>query len=162
MKARSINYSKARQYGDPSLPFVVKGITVHNTNSIYSAAMIYAEMQESKSTAGCHYLVDEDEVIQVLPLTQNAWHTGKGYDFGNLYTIAIEICRSQMHWDVYKKAQDRAVNLILDLMKEYNLTPDNIYFHSDFNPRTTCPHLIKEVYGTKKEWIRKEIEPRWH
>lgn len=124
--------------------------------------MLYSEMQKSKSTAGCHFLVDEDEVIQVLPLTQNAWHTGKGYDFGNLYTIAIEICRSQMHWDVYKKAQDRAVNLILDLMKEYNLTPDNIYFHSDFNPRTTCPHLIKEVYGTKKEWIRKEIEPRWH
>lgn len=162
MKAKSINYSKARQYGDPSLSFKVKGITVHNTNSIYSAAMLYSEMQESKSTAGCHYLVDEDEVIQVLPLTQNAWHTGKGYDFGNLYTIAIEICRSQMDWSIYKKAQDRAIGLMLEIMRLYDLDLSNIYFHSDFNPRTTCPHRIKEVYGTKAEWIRKELEPIWH
>lgn len=161
MNQKSINYLKARQFGDPSIPFVVKGITLHNTNSDKSAQELYRLLQESKQTNACHYLVDESEVVQVLPLTQNAWHTGKGYDMGNLYTIAIEICRSQSSESTYLRAQDRAIDLTVELLKEYGLGLNDIYFHCDFDRASSCPHRIRELYGSKSTFIERMVKPKW-
>lgn len=130
----------------------VKGITIHNTGNGRTANEIFEELKAAKKTNLCHYLVDEKEVINNFPTDTEAWHTGRGYDFGNRFTIAIEICRSTSDEKLYMLAQDRAVNLIKSLMNKYHLTENDIYFHNDFNT-TKCPHRILEIYETKRRFI---------
>lgn len=135
----------------------VKGITIHNTGNEYTARHLYQILKDNRQLSYCHYLVDEHEAIQTTPETMEAIHTGKGYDFGNRYTLAIEICRSTCDEHLYLKAQHNAVKLIKALMIKYNLTKDDIYFHIDFNEQAKCPHRILDIYGTKGEFINGNI-----
>lgn len=135
----------------------VKGITIHNSDNRLSARKIYQYLYYNDKLNVCHFLVDENEVLITTDLTENAWHTGKGEDFGNQYTIAIEICRSQSNYGLYLKAQRKAVRLIKKLMKEYQLTASDIYFHKDFDNKAYCPHRILDVYGSKKAFIEREL-----
>lgn len=136
---------------------IVKGITIHNTNRFESAKEIYDELIKAKRFNICHYLVDEKEIINTLSEEVEASHTGKGYDFGNRYTIAIEICRSACEEELYLKAQDKAVKLIKKLMKKYKLKKEDLYFHNDFDNHKLCPHRIFEIYKTKEEFINEFI-----
>lgn len=130
----------------------VKGICVHNTGNEWTAGENYAYMESTKTSQGTHYFVDEHGTIQAMPLDWCVYHTGMGNDWACKHTIAIEICRSQSQIQTYTLAEERAVKLIKSLLKKYNLTPDDIYFHRDFNQRTYCPHRIFEQYGSKEEW----------
>lgn len=132
---------------------IVKGITIHNTGNGRSARQLYDILIAQRTPYLCHFLVDENEIIQTISLDDNAEHTGKGYDYGNMNTIAIEICRSTSDEKTYLKAQSNAIALVKELMREYNLTVDNVYFHIDFNPMTYCPHRILDMYGNKKNFI---------
>lgn len=145
--------SKLDQYGYEGLE--IKGITIHNTGRSESAKELFNEMETiDTSSGGCHFLIDENETIEVLPLNYCAYHTGKAKDWGNNFTIAIEICRSQASNDLYMAAQQRAVRKIKSLMKKYNLTKYDIYFHKDFNSKTYCPHKTLDIYQTKKKFIK--------
>ena len=137
------------QFGHEGLD--VKGITIHNTGNKLSARENYDWMASTKLNTGTHYFVDEKETIQALPLDWCVYHTGKGNDWACQHTIAIEICRSQSDEKTYAAAEKKAVALIKKLMKEYELTSDDIYFHHDFNRRAYCPHRILRN-ETKAEW----------
>lgn len=134
----------------------VKGITIHNTGNDWSARRCLAWLNFTKSSAGAHYFVDDKEIIQVMPLSWHVWHTGKARDFGNMHTIAIEICSMRTIKDYYK-AQERAFSLIKDLLEKYDLTFDDVYFHNDFDPKKYCPNRILDIYKTKTNF-RKEYE----
>lgn len=134
----------------------VKGITIHNTNNLLSAKENYDEFLKIGKPNLYHYLVDETETINTYPTDLEASHTGRGYDFGNRFTIAIGICRSVCDEELYMKAQERAIKLIKKLMKKYGLKSDDIYFHSDFNT-VKCPHRILEIYETKERFINECI-----
>lgn len=131
----------------------VKGITIHNTGNDKTAKEIYDNLFAIKKQNLCHYLIDEKEILQTLDESLEASHTGKGYDFGNRFTIAIEICRSQSEEDLYLKAEKKAVKFIKKLMKKYNLTKDDLYFHNDFDIYSTCPHRTLRIYKSKEEFI---------
>lgn len=147
-----ISESKYAKFGQKGL--IPKGITVHNTNNQLSAMDNLMAMEYGRFDGGCHFFVDENGVLEAMPLNWCTWHTGKGYDMGNMNTIAIEICRSQCSEELYSKAEARAVALIKLLMEAYNLTEKDIYFHNDFNPRTYCPHRILQTYKSKSNWIQ--------
>lgn len=147
------------QFGEKGIE--IKGICIHNTGNALSAKENYEFMKETRLNLGTHYFVDEKEVIQAMPLDWHAWHTGKGRDFGNMHTIAIEVCRSQSNIEIYLKAQSRAFYLIHTLISWFDLSLDQIYFHHDFNNRTYCPHKILDLYGSKhtfKEVIKNEFQ----
>lgn len=131
----------------------VKGITIHNTGNDYTARHLYQVLKENNQLNYCHYLVDENEVIHTIPDYREAIHTGKGYDFGNRYTIAVEICRSTCNEELYLKAQKNAVKFIKKLMSAYNLQNKDLYFHIDFNEQARCPHRILDIYGNKEEFV---------
>lgn len=134
----------------------VKGITIHNTGNGKSARELYELLFLQQKLNICHYLVDENEVINTFPIDKETYHTGRGYDKGNMSTISIEICKSTCDNEVYLKAQKRAVKLIKKLMKEFKLSNDDIYFHSDFN-NIKCPHRILEIYKDKGGFINECI-----
>jgi len=132
---------------------IVKGITIHNTGNDLTARELFDIIYARKQTKLCHYLIDECSIVRCTPETEEATHTGKGYDFGNRFTLAIEICRSTSDLELYMKAQNNAVQFIKQLMKKYNLTTSDLYFHRDFDSGNPCPHRILELYKTKGEFI---------
>ena len=140
---------KYSQYGEQGL--VIKGIVIHNTNSPKSARDLFEWLSTDNTTSqGCHFLIDETETIEVMPLNWKTWSTGKGNDYAFNYCIAVEICD---HGG--EDAEKRAVRKIKALMKKYSLTVNELYFHIEFNERTYCPHLILEKYRNKANFIRR-------
>lgn len=135
----------------------VKGITIHNSNSDLSAKETLEKLEKTRQLNIAHYLVDDIDCLNIYPTDKMASHTGKGYDFGNRYTIAIEICKSRCDLETYLKAEANAMKLVKKLLKKYKLNENDIYFHSDFNT-TKCPHRIFEIYETKRRFIDAYIQ----
>ena len=149
---------KWKQYGLPNME--VKGIVIHNTNNQRaSAADLEKWMIENNTSQGTHFIVDHTEVRQVMPLDWSVWNTGMGMDFGNLHCISIEIC-SNPNNSLYLQGQSKAIDLIENLMHEFNFTKYDIYFHRDFNPNTNCPSQILKMYGNKKNFLSMIKEKR--
>ena len=144
--------SKWKQYGLPDAQ--IKGIVIHNTNNqLWSARRLEKWLvEENRTSAACHFLVDANETIQVMPLDWSVWNTGMGMDFGNLHCISIEIC-SHPSERKYLEGEKRAIQLIKELMIQFNLTEKDIYFHRDFNPNVNCPAQILRRYGKKQNFL---------
>lgn len=153
-----VREEKFNQYGFPRNPIDIKGITIHETgNYEMNAQQLFDYFNDvDKSTQGAHYVVDDTQVIQLMPNDWAIYHTGKGKDYGCKYTIAIEIC-SNINDEKYKEAQDNAVQLIKQLMQQYNITSDDIFLHNDFNPVVHCPNAILNKYGSAKRFVLEEI-----
>lgn len=120
------------------------GVTVHNAQA--KAATCIEQMLTSQESYAAHIFADSEEVRLALPLDRGCYHTGKLCD-GDRKTIAIEICQSMDTEAIYLAAEQRAV----EILGELGLP---IYWHSDFDPRTTCPHRVREIYGNRKNFIR--------
>lgn len=150
-----IDERKYNQYGFERSSEDIKGITIHNTNNYqWNAREIFEWLNEGKTSQGCHYLIDKDELIEVMPHDWGVYHTGKGMDYGTRYTIAIEIC-SNLNNEDYLVGEDRAIELIHTLMERYQLTKNDIFFHLDFNPQTYCPAQILDIYGNKTTFLER-------
>lgn len=153
-----IKESKFPQYGFPRNEEDIQGITIHETGTVKTAQEWHDWLDnENKGSNGCHYLVDDIQTIQVMPDNWAVYHTGKGKDWGNKFTIAIEIC-SSLSDEKYLKAEDRAISLIYSLQKKYHIPMDMIFFHRDFNQKTYCPKTILNNYGTSKNFVYQRIE----
>lgn len=144
--------SKWKQYGLPNAD--IKGIVIHNTNNqLWSAKRLEKWLiEENKTSASAHFIVDAEDTIQVMPLDWSVWNTGMGMDFGNLHCISIEIVSHPSNKD-YESAERRAIDLINYLMEKYNFTKSDIYFHRDFNPNVNCPAQVLKRYKTKQNFL---------
>lgn len=149
-----IKKSKWKQFGIPRTYQDIKCIVIHNTSNYDKSARELLDYlnNESEDSSACHYLIDHNEIVEVMPLDWVAWNTGCGYDYGNMNGIAIEIC-SNRDTDTYLLGQEKAINLIKGLMKQYHLTRNDIYFHNDFMKGYNCPSFILEYYGNKKNFL---------
>lgn len=147
---------KLKQYGISRDLSDIKCIVIHNTSNYQMSARQLLKWieKENKTSQSCHFLVDDKNVIKVMPLDYVAWNTGVAYDVGNMNGIAIEIC-SCMNHEQYLLAEQRAIKLIKKLLKEYHLTKDDIFFHRDFCKDIYCPANILSIYGNKKNFINK-------
>lgn len=137
----------------------VKGITLHETGNIgMNAQQLYDFLNtENKTSQGCHYICDSEQTIQVMPDDWAVWHTGKGKDWGNRYTIAIEIC-SSLSDEKFRNAEDRAISLIYSLQKKYHIQFDMIFFHQDFDQKKHCPNKLLNEYGTSKNYVYQRLK----
>lgn len=144
--------SKWKQYGLPNA--TIQGIVIHNTNNQFlSAEQLESFLEkDTKHNASAHFLIDFNEVRQIMPTDWSVWNTGDGFSFGNLHCIAVEIC-SNPNTELYLQGQARAVELIKELMDEFNLTEKDIYFHRDFQPNVNCPAQILKLYGSKAKFL---------
>lgn len=150
-----INKNKFLQYGFKR-DNEIKGIVIHNTGTDLSARQVFNYLNKEKSSRGCHYLIDDKEIIEVMPIEYCVYHTGKGIDWACKNTIAIEIV-SNIDDTRYLKGQARAINFIKELMEKYNLTINDLYFHNDF-ANVYCPSDILRIYGNKQNFLRKEFD----
>ncbi len=138
-----------RRYKRPGpMPFV-ETITIHNTAEPFTARQERdrVDYRRDRRSVSYHFAVDEDEIVQLLPLSEHGWHAGDGSRGpGNTRSIGIEICRSQCrgHADWrYRRAEENAVKLTAALLQHFGLTPDAIRMHQNWNGKY-CPHRILE------------------
>lgn len=123
-------------------PYQMKpeGVTVHNTGGRASAADEMNYMRNNNLEKSFHFCVDENEIIQGLPLDRNGWHAGDGNGSGNRKTIGIEIARST-HEDesLFNQAEENAAELVANICKERGWGVDKVYTHQHWSGKR-CPH----------------------
>jgi N-acetylmuramoyl-L-alanine amidase len=133
--------------GDPNL---MKYITIHNTDNVSKGANAKSHANYLKTTnakVSWHYSVDEDNVYQHLPDSEEAYHTAN--TLGNNQSIGIEICVNS-DGDL-KKATDNAIELVKILIKKYNIPTYNIKQHFYWSGKN-CPSFIRA--GKPYNWTK--------
>lgn len=131
-------------------PYIMKPtrIVVHNTANDASADNEIKYMHKTKEQGGVqvsfHYAVDDIEVVQGLSVNRNGWHSGDGNGKGNREGIAIEICYSKSGGARFIKAEQNAIDLIVDILKKYNWGIDKVTKHQDYSNKY-CPHRTLDL-----------------
>ena len=126
---------------DIKCPFEMKPtrIVVHNTANDASARNEIAYMTNNDYETSFHYAVDDVETVQGIEEDRNAWHAGDGNGVGNREGIGIEICYSLSGGERFDKAEDNAVDLIVDIMNRYGFSIEQVTKHQDYSGKY-CPH----------------------
>ena len=119
-------------------------IVVHNTANDASALNEIAYMTNNNSETSFHYAVDDKQIVQGIEENRNAWHAGDGQGKGNMEGIAIEICYSKSGGDKFIKAEQNAVDLIVDILKRYGWGIDKVTKHQDYSGKY-CPHRTLDM-----------------
>lgn len=119
-------------------------IVVHNTANDATARNEIAYMTNNNYETSFHYAVDDKEIVQGIEENRNAWHASDGNGKGNREGIAIEICYSKSGGDRFIKAEQNAVDLIVDILKRYNWGIDKVTKHQDYTNKY-CPHRTLDM-----------------
>ena len=119
-------------------------IVVHNTANDATARNEIAYMTNNNYETSFHYAVDDKEVVQGIEENRNAWHASDGNGKGNREGIAIEICYSRSGGDKFIKAEENAVELIVDILDRYNWGIERVTKHQDYTPKY-CPHRTLDM-----------------
>lgn len=117
-------------------------ITVHSTGNPKSTARSERAWLTNPSNkgkfAGWHLCVDDQEVIEAIPLDEVAWHAGDGgMGEGNRNSLSIEFCESGNR----EVTVMHGVMLIVDLLQYYKLKPSDVHPHSKWT-KTNCPSIF--------------------
>lgn len=133
-------------------------ITIHSTGNPYSTAQgerNWLDNPTNTREASWHYVVDENEIIQAIPDSEEAWHCGN--KDGNRFSIGIEICESG---DREKTLRNAAI-FTANKLKELKLSADDMVRHYDWTKKD-CPRiLIDKRYikgGMDWQWFKGEVE----
>ncbi len=121
-------------------------IVVHETANDASAENEINYMRTNNKEASFHFAVDDEKIIQGIPLDRNAWHAGDGNGKGNREGIAIEICYSKSGGARWQKSVDNAARFIAELLKERGWGVDKVTKHQDYSGKN-CPHRILSGLG---------------
>lgn len=119
-------------------------IVVHNTGNDASAANEIAYMVRNDTEVGFHAAVDDQEIVQGIPLDRNAWGAGDGNGQGNREGIQIEICWSKSGGPRFVQAEQNAAEYIASLLKQYGWGLDKVTKHQDYNGKY-CPHRTLDM-----------------
>ena len=120
-------------------------IVVHNTANDASARNEISYMKNNNNQVSFHYAVDDKEIVQGIPENRNSWNAGDGAKGkGNREGIAIEICYSLSGGERFIKAEQNAVELIVDILKRYKWGIDKVTKHQDYNGKR-CPHRTLDM-----------------
>ena len=133
-------------------------IVVHNTDNFKKGATAKAHAvglyNGDMKNMSWHYVVDDKEFYQCLPLNRGAWHVGVNYGKNNLFgiigqrnSIAIEMCVNEGY--DYEAAFQNVVKLVRYLMKTLNIPAEHVYSHYDVCSKD-CPSQIRK-HG---DWAR--------
>lgn len=138
----------------------LRGIVIHWTANVSKGANAQAHYKYFNNAyrgASAHYIVDDKQVVQLIPDDEVAWHVGDSIKLSRLpirakyvpkganpndYFIGVEMC---MNAD---SDQQRVINftiqLVTTLMMKYNLTKDQVVRHYDITGKD-CPKMFVPV-----------------
>ena len=146
----------------------VKYIVVHYTANDGDTAKNNADYYARESIkASAHYFVDENEIWQSVKESDTAYHCGaniyKHKECRNSNSIGIELCSRQYKDGSYyfkEETLNKAQKFVKQLMKKYNIPPENIVRHFDVTGKI-CPAPMvndEKAWGNFKSKLTEKIE----
>lgn len=130
----------------PGYPMRPQWVTVHETGNPRPKADAEAHRAFTHAGGGAenvsfHFVVDDHEVVQLLPLTENGWHAGDGPNGpGNRTSIAIETCVNQDgDWE---RTKANLTKLLAALCRSYGWGTDRIVQHHRWSGKD-CPSRLR-------------------
>lgn len=134
------------------------GITIHNTANTRASAEDHTSWLQSVENAdlqyiSVHFFVDENSIVQTVPIHEVCYHAGDGKGDGNRKTISIEICEDGDH----AKAEANAQALSAALLKTF--PGIQVYKHQDWSGKY-CPRVIlgRNGWGAFKAGIYAKLD----
>lgn len=118
----------------PGRPLEAEWVTVHNTANPTSTAVGEATYAARRADASFHYVVDEREVVEVVPPDEVAYHAGS---VANGCSIGVEICESGDP----EKTWRNAVAFVADLLRQRGWGVDRVTTHQRWTGKN-CPRLL--------------------
>ena len=158
---KQIAYNKSARTAE------IKYIVVHdtgNTNKGADAEAHFKYFNTADRSSSADFFVDDGQSLQVNDYNKYyTWHCGDGkgkYGITNNNSVGVEICVNSD--GDYEKAYNNAVTLVKSLMKELNISAENVVRHYDAS-RKTCPSSMSgngwELWSKFKGLIAKtELE----
>lgn len=131
---------KAGHWLRPGGEYPITSITLHSTANEKSSAQNerdWLDNPQNKRAAAWHYVVGDGVVIQAIPDTEEAWHSGT--QAGNRGSIGIEMIESGNRRGVV----DTAAEFVADKLREYELGPADVKWHRDWTGKS-CPRIFIE------------------
>ena len=123
-------------------------ITIHETANTSKGAGAHNHMMFQTRNGGqnnyvsYHFVIDDKDAYQILPLSEIAWHAGDGTNgIGNRRSISIEVCVNPD--SDRKQTWKRTIDLVADLMKKYNLDISRVVQHNHWSGKD-CPHFMRK------------------
>lgn len=123
----------------------IRYVIIHETDNRSSGANAAAHSTYLKTNTadsnGWHYTVDDHSIYHHIPDNEISWNAGdnRSENGGNINGIAIEMCVNL--GNDYQKTLENTAWLTAELLKTYDLTPDDVRMHQDFSGKI-CPHRL--------------------
>jgi len=137
--ANESNYTKGRKQ---RIQYIVVHYTANDGDTANNNGNYFAQPNRN---ASAHYFVDESNIVQSVKDTDTAWHCGaKSYKHElcrNDNSIGIEMCSKkdkQGKYYINENTQSNTINLIKQLMQEYDIPIENVIRHYDVTGKL-CP-----------------------
>lgn len=136
-------------------------ICIHETDNTSkgSRADNHARLQARGNSrqASWHWQVDDKEAVQSFTHDWRCWAAGKAK--GNNEAIHIEICVNSD--GDYHKAVQNAAKLVAKIMKDENLSLNDIVQHNDYSGKN-CPRIMRSAsvvtWFEFKKMVEKELK----
>lgn len=167
------------------IDYIVIHYTAGTSSAVGKAASTAKYFANETVKASADYIVDDEAVIQYNQDINNryTWHCGgsklktQGGQYYNKCTnknsIGVEICSNNVHkkvlnandesWYFTDEAIANAVELVRELMKEYDVPAENVIRHYDVTGKL-CPGVYgwNIDSGDESEWedFKNRISPR--
>src|SRR5690554_3671603 len=119
-------------------------ICIHETDNMRAGANADAhsrlQYNGNSRKASWHWQVDDKEAVQSFTHDWRCWAAGNAK--GNNEAIHIEICVNSD--GNYLKAVENTAKLVAKIMKEENLTLNDLVQHNDYSGKN-CPRIMKSA-----------------
>ncbi len=127
----------------PAFPMQPRFITVHETGDPRSNAAAEAAFVANgggDEGVSFHWVVDDHEAIQLLPMNESAFHAADGDGPGNRASIAIETC---VNTDGdFEKAKANLADLVAKLIVEQGIPLARVVQHNRWSGKN-CPERMR-------------------
>ncbi|MDF9612821.1 N-acetylmuramoyl-L-alanine amidase [Bacillus cereus] len=133
----------------PAYSMIPRYITIHTTANENVGADARAHARYVNNGGGSigvswHFTVDDNRIVQHLPINENGWHAGDGNGVGNRSSIGIEICENRD--GNFEKALTHAARLVKFLLVQLGIEIGNVVSHQYWSGKN-CPRPIFKRSG---------------
>lgn len=120
----------------PGAALSPQGFVIHSTADPGATAQRIHDYWDSQyASASAHYLIDNTQIIHLIPENEVAWHVGY---VPNRKFLGVEMAEPAVHDPAFfNETYNRTVWLVADTLKRYGWNINQVYSH----------HMISNMYG---------------
>ena len=121
----------------------IEYIVMHYVGAVSSTKNNASYFKNTYRGASAHYFVDDNDIYQVVEDKDISWHCGSDKYYNNARnsnSIGIEMCciKKNGKLDISEATENRAVELVKELMKKYDIDVNHVCRHYDVSHKV-CP-----------------------